>query len=51
MDKQLRRLLKGAFKLASSIVHNSADAHDVIQDSAAIAFSHRSAPIMRCATE
>ena len=44
MDKNLRRLLNDAFKLAASIVHNSADAHDVIQDSAAIALSHRSAP-------
>jgi RNA polymerase sigma-70 factor (ECF subfamily) len=44
MDTQFSNLLKDAFKLAAKIVHNTADAHDVIQDSAAIAFSHASAP-------
>lgn len=37
-------MVKDAFKLAAKIVNNAPDAHDVIQDAAAIAISHSSAP-------
>lgn len=36
--------IKEAFKLAAKIVGQPADAHDVIQDAAAIALSHANAP-------
>lgn len=44
MDTQFAELLRGAFKLASKLLHDSADAHDVIQDAATVAISHASAP-------
>lgn len=44
MDKDFTNMVKDAFKLAAKIVNNTPDAHDVIQDAAAIALSHSSAP-------
>ncbi len=44
MDTHFADTLKDAFKLATRIVSQPADAHDVIQDAATIALSHDSAP-------
>lgn len=44
MDTHFANMVKDAFKLAAKIVNNAPDAHDVIQDAAAIAISHGSAP-------
>lgn len=44
MDTQFADMLNDAFKLAAKIVSQPADAQDVIQDAAAIALSHDSAP-------
>lgn len=44
MDTHFADMLKDAFRLATRIVSQPADAHDVIQDAAAIALSHDGAP-------
>jgi RNA polymerase sigma-70 factor (ECF subfamily) len=47
MDSVLAESTQGAFKLAMQLLQQPADAHDVLQDAAAIAISHPSAPQAR----
>jgi RNA polymerase sigma-70 factor (ECF subfamily) len=44
MNTHFACMVKDAFKLATTIVNNQSDAHDIIQDAAAIALSHKAAP-------
>ena len=47
MDSVLTEMTQGAFKLAMQLLQQPADAHDVLQDAAAIAISHPGAPKAR----
>ena len=47
MDSVLAESTQGAFKLAMQLLQQPADAHDVLQDAAAIAISHPGAPRAR----
>jgi len=47
VDSVFTDLAQGAFKLAMQLLHQPADAHDVLQDAAAIAISHPGAPNAR----
>jgi len=47
VDSVLAELTQGAFKLAMQLLQQPADAHDVLQDAAAIAISHPGAPKAR----
>ena len=44
MNSVLTSLTQGAYRLAVQLLDEPADAHDVLQDAAAIAISHKSAP-------
>lgn len=44
MNSVLTSLTQGAYKLAVQLLSEPADAHDVLQDAAAIAISHKRAP-------
>jgi len=44
MNNVLASLTQGAFKLALQLLQEPADAHDVLQDAAATAISHKNAP-------
>jgi RNA polymerase sigma-70 factor (ECF subfamily) len=47
VDSVLTELAQGAYKLAMQLLQQPADAHDVLQDAAAIAISHPGAPRAR----
>jgi RNA polymerase sigma-70 factor (ECF subfamily) len=47
VESVLTDLTQGAFKLAMQLLQQPADAHDVLQDAAAIAISHPGAPRAR----
>jgi RNA polymerase sigma-70 factor (ECF subfamily) len=47
VDSVLTELAQSAFKLAMQLLQQPADAHDVLQDAAAIAISHPGAPRAR----
>ena len=44
MNNVLAKLTQDAFKLAMQLLQEPADAHDVLQDAAAIAIAHKNAP-------
>jgi RNA polymerase sigma-70 factor, ECF subfamily len=44
MNNLIATTTQGAFKLAMQLLHQAADAYDVLQDAAAIAISHPNAP-------
>jgi len=44
MNNVLASLTQDAFKLAMQLLQEPADAHDVLQDAAAVAISHKNAP-------
>lgn len=47
--KDLADLIKEAYKLATKIVGEPADAHDILQDAAAVALSNKNAPSQQSA--